>query len=252
MAFKKFSKKPKAFKRKRVVKPSKSLVKVIQSVVHRDAETKSAYHQQNLVAFDNDIDAVDIYRIVPNIIQGVDDNQRIGSKVKSMVLTVKGHLILSALLAPGYTKVAVRLMILQPKQCQNYTTITGTTFGTGWTNTLMEKGGVSVAFTGSISDLYANVDKDSSTVYYDKIHYISTPQLLTATGVADTRQTISFFTMNLKLNKSLVYNDSLDGVQPQNCSPVLLAGYTYLDGTAAGALANVSIAYNSYLTYQDS
>ena len=249
----KYSKKStKRVYKKRSVKPSKALVKTIQKVIHRDAETKTAYHQQNLTFFDNDIDAVDILRILPNIIQGVDDNQRIGSKIKAMALSIRGHMLLQNIIAPGYTKVAVRLMVLQPKQCQNYTTITGTAFGTGWTSTLLEKGGVSVAYTGSISDLYANIDTDSSSVYYDKVHYISQPQVITNVGVTDTRQTVSFFNIKVKLNKSLLFNDSLDGVQPQNCSPVLLMGYTYLDGTLPGAVTNVAIAFDSYVTYQDS
>ena len=75
---------PKYFRKKRtykkkVRKPSKALVKTIQKVVHGDEETKQAYHQQNLLPFDGTpVTANDLLRILPNISNGINDNERIG------------------------------------------------------------------------------------------------------------------------------------------------------------------------------
>ena len=248
----KFIKKRRVTKKKRIVKPSKGMIKAIQSIVHKDAETKHGYHNHALTAYNGDVNVADILRVFPNIVVGSDDNQRIGSKIKATMLRIKGHMILTASLAPGFCKVAVRLMLVQPRATLNYNTLVGTTVGATWLSGLLEKGATSVGYSGSISDLYANIDKDTTQIYYDKIHYISQPQLLTVTGVLDTRQTVSFFNINLKINKNILYNDTIDSTQPQNCNPVLLMGYTYLDGTAPGVNTNVSIALDSYLDYQDS
>ena len=244
--------KTKALRKKRIAKISPALKKVISKMVRDDDEVKHGYHSHALTAYNNDINVADILRVLPNIVIGADDNQRIGSKIKATGLQIKGHMILTSLLAPGFCKVAVRLMLVQPRQCLNFNTLIGTTFGATWLSGLLEKGSTSVGYSGTIGDLYANIDKDTSIVYYDKIHYISQPQLITAIGTSDTRQTVSFFNINLKINKSLVYNDTIDSTQPQNCNPVLLMGYTYLDGTLPGLNTNVSIALDSYLSYTDS
>ena len=257
MPYKYSKKRPTKRKRNYRRKPSKSLVKTIKSVVNRQVETKAAFHAQALTAFNGNINAIsDILRIIPNVTTGVEDANRIGSRVMARGVKIKGHLLLSRANSTNtnYTRVAVRLMVVQPKQCQSWTTITGTSFGTGWIGSLLQKGATSVPFDGQISDLYCSIDPDMSVVYYDKIHYLSVPQLFsTAAGIAtqDLSQTVKFFNINLPIKKAILYNDSIDSLQPQNCAPVVLMGYTYLDGAAADAAANVSIAFDSIFSFKD-
>jgi len=244
------------FKKKAMRKPSKALVKTIQKVVHGDQEVKQSFHQQNILAFDGTpVTANDLLRILPNITNGIQDNERIGSKIKAVSLKVKGHLIMRSTVGGNfsYCKIAVRLMVVAPRQCGSYTTLVGTTLGTAYATTLLQKGSGATGYNGTISDLYADIDRDSSIIYYDKIHYLTLDQLQTASGSQDVRQTVKFFNMNIPIkNRVLQYNDTLDSVQPQNCSPVIICGYTYLDGGAADAVTNVSIAYDAMLNFTDS
>ena len=257
MAFKKFSKKPKAFK-KRVVKPSRALVKTIQQVIHRDVESKQSYHSQALTSYNPDINGGDIMRVIPNIGQGVDDNQRVGSQITAQSWSIKGHMILSTSnINLTNVRVAVRLIIAQPKMVSNWNA-----FGTVAVNYaagLLKKGNVAVPFSGTIADLYAPIDRDSSIVYYDKIHYLSLPLLLnpsvTTTLVAsDIRQTVKFFNFTKTIKKVLRFNDAIDGLQSQNFNPVLMMGYTTLDSVPTApnlTLTQVAIAFDSFINYED-
>jgi len=253
MAFKKFTKKPRVYKKK-ASKPSKSLTKAIQSVVRKDVENKEAYHGQSLLAMSPDIAfSTDILRILPNIPNGVDSNNRIGVKVRALTLKVKGHMVLSTLNNTlANSRIAVRMIIVQPKLSSYFDVVSGATFGNPWLAALLQKGGASVPYTGTISDLYAPIDKDNSIVMYDKIFYLSVPINLAQPSSSVVATTIKFFTFTKKLNKVLQYVDALNSLQPQNCSPVLLFGYTALDGTAPNvAQTQVSIAYDSTLSYED-
>ena len=43
---------------------------------------------------------------------------------------------------------------------------------------IVKKGGTQTAFTGVVSDLYAPINNDAITTYYDKLIYIQNPILL--------------------------------------------------------------------------
>lgn len=249
----KYTKKPKG--RKRVSrKPSVALVKTIQAVVKRDVEIKEAYHAQALVSQNPDILLnSDLLRLIPNIGPGVDSNNRIGVKLKAMTLTIRGHMILSTIAANNATsRVAVRLMILQPKLSSTYSVINNPTIAANYCLNLIQKGGASVPFYGALSDLYAPVDKQNSSVLYDKTFYLNVPIMVTNVGQYDFDKTVKFFTIKKKLNKIFNYVDGLDPLQPQNSYPVMVLGYSTLDGTApVPAQTAVSICYDTTLTYQD-
>lgn len=237
------------------MKASKSLVKTIQKVINKDVETKESYHSQALIPQSPDIQFnTDMIRILPNIVAGVDSNQRIGSKLRAQTLLVKGHLLMSTTNTTNlaYTRIAVRLMIVQPKFSSFFDTVNSAAFGNPYLGTLLQKGSTSVPFQGTIADLYAPIDKDSSIVLYDKIHYMSVPLIMSSVGQNDLRQSVKFFTFRKKLNKVLKYVDALSATQPQNCSPIMLVGYTTLEGSPPNlALTQISVAYDATLTYED-
>lgn len=242
------------YRKKVSKKPSKALVKTIQKVVSSNEEIKSSYHQHSSTFDGSPTLATDIIRFLPNNTVGINDNERIGSKIKIKSLTAKGHLILKSNVGGNWSfcKVGVRLMVLQPKQCSNYSTLTGTSLGGNWLGTLLQKGSGTVGYTGTISDLYAKIDTDSSIVYYDKIHYLSLEQINTAVGAQGVRETVKFFKINIPVRKSLVYNDNLDALQPQNFNPVMVCGYSYLDGNSPTVDQNVSCYFDTYLDFTDS
>lgn len=266
---------PKIFKKKRIfrkkktvarkaLKPSKAFKKAVQSIIHKDAETKEAYHAFDLTAFNSGITtAADICRVIPNIQQGVDDNSRIGAELRVQKLSVKGHMILSTNnQSLANTRIGVRMIMCCPKAADTFTNVINT--ATTWLTGLLKKGGTSVAFTGLISDLYAPIDRDNVTVYYDKVFYLSLPYLNTVTSGGNTnlgsqvvsqelRQTVRFFTIYKKMvNRKLRYVDSIDVNQPQNFSPVIVLGYTHLDGSAPDVVSTqVSMAFDTRMDFED-
>lgn len=265
MAYKKKARPARRPRRGRAVKPSKSFVKKVQSIVHKDVETKQAYNNQYLQiqSYNSAINSSgDCAILVPNIASGTSDNARIGDQIRAQKLKITGHLITRFTGSSGTTyyqncRIGVRMFIVQPKSFQSQSSITGN--ATTWQATLLKKGGTTSGFTGLISDLYAPVNTDAITCYYDKVFYVQNPysnavfgstmsNLLMPTG------TCKFFSKTIKLrNKVLKYDASIDsGLTPVAYNPVLIMGYAYLDGSSADTVTtNLAMSYVSVLDYED-
>jgi len=245
----------KARRKSAPVKPSKALTKAVQSIIHRDQETKCAYHQQNLIAYNNAIDTTtDIRYILPAVGLGVDSNERIGEEIRAQKLRVQGHMILAAQGAVNYCRVAVRLLIAQPRAYNDQVSITNNY--TIWMPAMLKKGGANAAMDGSISSLYAPVNKETMICWHDELIFLTIPQMVTAVGQQDLAQTTKFFDFNINLrNRKLKYTTAFNSdLYPINgYTPMILLGYAFLDGTppASGA-QSVSMAYTSTLYYEDS
>lgn len=266
MAWKNFKKGPvKAGKGKRAkkAKPSKALVKTIKSIIHKQTETKQAAATQytEIQNYNSGITASgDNNFIVPNISQNVFDNGRIGDQIRAQKLSIKGHFMTRFTAGAGTTyynncRVGVRVMIVMPKAYPAQGAING--YATTWMASLLKKGGTTVSFTGLISDLYAPINTDCVTKYYDKIFYVQNP-LSGSTPATNNLfmpdQTCKFFskTINLK-NKLLKYDADIDsGLTPVNFNPTLLIGYAYLDGSSPDAITTqISMSWFSTLDYED-
>ena len=255
MAFKK-SFKPRAKRVKRVSKPrTKNLVKLIQKVIHKDVETKIQSVNQALTAYNSGINVgADATKLIPTIVQGTDDGQRVGDTILGQHLNCRGHMILDL---PGNNattncRIAVRMMVVQPKRYQNDSDCT--TYYANWMPYLLQNGANSQAFTGIIQDLYLPINTNAITKYYDKITYLSVPinQVSSAIGIdtADVRRTVKFFNINVPCKKVLKYQDGNN--TPINYSPMLIMGYVHLDGSAPDTVsAVVSMAYTTVIKYED-
>ena len=120
---------------------------------------------------------------------------------------------------------------------------------------LLQNGANSQAFTGLIQDLYLPINRNAITVYSDKVHYVSVPFLGVATAIGqytlDAYRTTRFFRMNIKCkNKKLTYQDGNN--TPLNFAPMIIMGYSHLDGSAPDTVsAVVSLAYSSVFLYED-
>nr|WAE42939.1 MAG: capsid protein [Cressdnaviricota sp.] len=249
------------FKRKRATrkraprKASKNLVKLIQKQIHKDLEDKSRNVQLALTAYNSGITvAADATKVIPSISQGTDNGERIGDKVRGKSLVIRGHLLLSAPTISNQSncRIGVRLMVVQPKRYSNDTDVT--TYYNNWMPYLLDNGTTSNGFNGDIKDLYTPINRDAITVYYDKLHYLSSTNIvvLSSVGVAneDLRYTTKLFNIKIPCKKVLTY---LDGNEtPQNFAPMVILGYAKLDGSSADTLsANVSMAYTSCFKYED-
>ena len=83
------------------------------------------------------------------------------------------------------------MMIVSPKHYTAYSAILANS--TQWLNTLLKKGGTQTAFTGVVSDLYAPINNDAITTYYDKLIYIQILYIATNIGeVGDLKRLVNF------------------------------------------------------------
>lgn len=245
--------------RKAVPKPSSTMVKQVEKIIHKNAENFTAYTALPLTACNSAISvANDIFPVVPQITQGIQDNNRRGDEFRGQKLRIKGHIILSQGLSttPSNCRLAVRLLMVQPKAYNNFDAISAN-YGT-WMPALLRKGGTNVGYTGIVSDIYADINRENVTVHYDKTFYMTLPYFAVSTsvgiGVQDLQKSTRFFSITKKLNNKLLKLDSAynSGTTPVNFSPVILLGYTHLDGSTPDSIeTQVSIAFDSYLEYED-
>lgn len=275
MPFKKNVSKKTNFKRKAKVgfkKPSKALTKAVESIIHKQAETKESYTTSgnSLVLFNSPINfSTDVQEIFPSVNVGDGDNARTGDQIRAQSLTIKGFLnmgILSDVNNVNNRRIAIRLMVIQPRRYTNYPDIKANI--TSWSPTLLKKGGGTVGYTGVLTDMYAPINSDAIIKYFDKTYIMSQSYLYQRfdsysggttvnTNIAaatDVYRTIKPFTINLKLrNKLLRYDDSISsGLLPTNYCPCMLIGYTHLDGSSADQTnTQVGLMFESFLKYED-
>jgi len=254
----KVSRKPRARRAKR-----QTFAKKVLQVIHRQAENKMAYSTTGdaILKFPGSTitgAGLNIFSPLPAISRGTNEGDRIGNTIKPLNLNVKGYLFYKPAAATGnYSayqgRVCVRMLVLQPKQFSTNTYASSTT----WFSQVLQKQNVSAALTGKLSDTFAPVNKDVFKVWYDKKFYMSTTEIGQATAVGyymiENKDATKFFNFNIKLPKTLTYDDNNSGgTQPINSSPQILLSYCYMDGTAANSTQECGIMYDSTLTYEDS
>lgn len=245
---------------KKCSKPDKCFIKKVQSIIHKDVETKQAFYNFPLTAFNSGINSIgDACQVLPSVVNGTAQNERIGDQLRTMSLTIKGHAIASTSLlslTSSNSRIGIRLMVVQPKYLlnSNYAAVNFS----GWMSNLLRKGGTATAFTGTISDLYAPINTECVTSMYDKVIYITTPTLFNTAATtnlvaADVTNACKFFSINIKCkNKLLKYESGVDGLVPLNYAPILIMGYVHLDGASPDVLTTqVSLAYDVVMDYED-
>lgn len=249
----------------RKAKPSRAFTKAVQKIINKNAEDKIAFTTSgnSLISFNSAISATgDVMQIMPNISYGNFEGNRVGDEIRAKKFQVKGYLNLAVdtTLSSSNKRIAVRLLVVQPKRYGTYADIAGN--AGVWMPTLLKKGNTQTGFTGVISDLWAPINTDEITKYYDRVIYMSQDNIFQNTGsTAPTQQiaqniqnTIKFFTVNLPTrNRKLLYDNSSDaGLQPTNFQPVLVLGYVHLDGSSPDSVeTQVGLQYDATLHYQD-
>jgi len=231
--------------------------KKVLSVIRAQAETKQAFHAVQAVSYNSGINAIgDATRIVPSIGQGTGDFQRIGDQLKALSLTVKGAIVYNPSVGQYGTyansRLGVRMMIVQPRQFNNLDDVQAN--AGAWLTFLLKKGGTTTAFTGILSDLWAPINSDGIIKYYDKVFYMDAPYQQTAVGSTTMGKSTRLFKHTMKLrNKTLKYDSSISGgLNATNYAPVLLLGYTHMDGSAPDvATTAIQLSYDTVFNYED-
>ena len=249
---------------KRTTKRNSSLVKMVQKIIRKDAETKQAFTNQvsQIQNYNSGINSsADVGLLMPAITLGTADNARIGDQIRGQSLTIKGHFISRFANAAGSTyfnscRIGVRMFIVSPKSFPSQGQAVGN--AATWLNILLRKGGLSTGFTGLISDLYAPVNTDAITCYYDKTFYVQNPYSNSLVASDSTNLmpvgTTKFFTKVIKLKNSLIkYDSAIDsGTTPVSGNKFILLGYSYLDGTSADSVTTqIGMSFTSCLRYED-
>jgi len=225
---------------------------MVQKIIHKNAETKQAFATLPPTYFNSGISVVgDMLQLLPNINYSTADNGRIGDQIRGQSLVVKGALQISgASSSYSNSRVAVRVFIVQPKNLGDLTNIT---FSNTWLSNLLKKGGVTTAFTGIMSDLWAPVNVDAITKFYDKVFYLDSAYVSVA-GTATTGNSVKFFTIPLSMkNKLLRYDSNLgSALTPVNYNPIMLVGYVHMDGSSPDTVTTaVSCQFDSIFNYED-
>lgn len=251
--------------RKAVRKARKTnFVKAVKAVINSQSEDKIAYHSSgsSLVMFNSGIDSTgDMLQLIPNIVKGTDVNERIGDSLTAKSLNVRGYLKLNTNDIIDGTKlpsVVARVMIVSLKYRKSYTdSLYAYPLGG-----LLKKGGTTTSFSGLISDLNAPINRDLFTVHHDRKFYLNqsfmaTPQGTTfaSTIVAtDIKNTVKFFNFNIKCKGKKLRYDSYIGndIQPTNFNPIMLIGYSYLDGSTPDSVStNLGVQYQADFSFED-
>jgi len=244
-------------KRAKRAKPSGAFRKKVLAVMRGQVETKQAFHAVGPTSYNSGINAIgDATKILPSVSQGTNDSQRIGDQLTGLKLTVKGAIVYNPSTGQYGTyansRLGVRMMIVQPRQYSNIDDVQSN--AAAWLSLLLKKGSSSSAFTGTLSDLWAPINSDYIIKYYDKVFYMDAPYQATAVGSTVMGNSTRIFKHTLKLrNKVLKYDSSVSsGSQPVNYAPVLLIGYTHMDGSGADTLTTaIQLSYDTIFNYED-
>jgi len=242
-------------RRKRVTKPSKKFVKQVQSIISKNVEDKSSYLEAGAVSYNSVITtSSDIRFIVPDVSQGVQEGNRVGDQIRAKKLVLNGLINMNLTFggSTNATRLGVRVFIVQPKLYMDRASITAN--ANSWLPFLLRKGNSATAFNGTVGDLYAPVNSEIITTYYDKIHYMSIPYMLTQAGQQETAFSYRHFRKEFKLKgKKLLYDSNYAaGQQPSNYSPVIIIGYAHLDGSTADTVnTQISLSYSTLMDFED-
>lgn len=237
---------------------------IVQTEMKKDIEDKEAYSASNATFFNSGIDSsADMIRVFPNISKGTSENNRIGNEIMGKSLHIKGFVRLLPQPTSGsvnvgkWSNVGVRLMILSLKPAQNYDSAI---LNAGLLNNLLKKGGTTVAFTGAISDLFADINSDVFTKHYNKVYFMNQSYILQPSGAGnqsavavDVSKCVKFFNIKLDVKKKLKYDDGTSSSQlPTNYGPFLVCGYSYMDGSSPDVLnTQVQVSWDVIFKYED-
>lgn len=247
-----------AYKRKPVGKPTRSFVKQVQKIIHKEVETKVAIFNSNVTAFNQQMSfTADALRLLPDIQQTSGQAGRVGNLIKVQSLNIRGVLTFAlGQTNAAYTRIGVRMMIVRPKAFKDWNSaaaVFGNVSGIGSYTRLLE--GSNSGFTGSLSDFNCPPNTDAFSVIVDKRFYMSQSQAASTAGghSVDVTNTTKFINMKIPYisGRNLHYDDN--STQPLDYPYFLLLGYTKLDGTAQDlpAVSNLTFQYNTTCRYED-
>jgi len=211
---------------------TKVMRKIAKQVVNGHAETKFATRVvENNIVHNSAISSGDFTDILPRIVQGADDYNRVGDTIRPTKLVIRGLVSMDRTYATDNKVVLVRIVVLSSKATKNLTATTSL-FGT-YSGELLHPnldGGPQVkSFAGDQNDLHYPINTDLFIVHYDKVHRIA---MVAADGGSLEENPAGYFrwSKTIKLPAKLTYDVGAN--TPNNFCPFYGIGYAYADGTS--------------------
>lgn len=241
--------------------PKKALKKTIRQVIARTAEVKQVdlYVYSDSLTFytggsylPNNCFPLSPYTSYLNLSQGVSQGQRVGNKVRTVSLIMKGSLnalAYDAIYNPKPQPVIVKMWVYYAKASP--TTLTPPAFD--W----FQLGGTSAPMTGYLTDLWAPINTDQYTVLKTKIFKIGN-SIASGTGNQPGAQSYAnndyklnaLFSFNLtKLCPKIVrYNDNT--TQPSSRILLMAIQCVQADGSLPASAAQTPVNLSYMMTYR--
>lgn len=241
-------------------KRGSALRNLVKKVLRREEETK--YVGQNVVdaAFTFNISSpAECYRLLPDVTVGTAGHQRVGDKIRPKYLIVRGHVQwdysqYGNILPPT----TVRLLMLTQKNIKTSSDIASRV---DVAHLLKDNIATDVAraYTGTMYDNLAPINRDLFTVLMDKKIKLKMKQFLSGTapttstqltGIDGTQSTVAFY-KKIKCPATFCFDDG-NGNQPNNFAPFVCLGAVADDNSGAFTLgAPIRLTCQSVLYFTD-
>ncbi len=262
-------------KRQNTKRFEQSVKEIVRMEIADEIEDKNAITQYNNVLLKAPIPSGvvlngqgNFFKLMPEIFQsttggaGSAYNERIGNEICLREVDVQGFInsrqdIVNLVSNPENVKLAVRVMILKAKEINDQELL----FDNMPTDTLLRFGEQTTGFGGPISyqgqplDSFRDINRDTFSVRYDKVHYLNGPTFFPGTTNPDVTQipsTLKIFRKKLTFGKKglkLKYSASTD-TQPNNFPYFMVIGYSSMSSNAVPSnnLAAVTMSISSKYT----
>ena len=245
----------------------KALSRAVAIEVAKGRENKYAAWVQrptNIPAIIGLTQIVNVMRVIPNIPQGLGEYaQRVGNQITPKSLIIQGWCTLDMTNEDrDYDRVAVKIFCGFPKQFPLYDNATAAISASplaNWSYSIMDTGVGPGPYDGTLNAFQAPVNRDIFTVKSQRSFTLMRPRIYDAiTATTDfarsTSGSFKFFKMKIAVPHSMRYGVGTDQ-QPSNFAPMVMAGYTLLNGATPAPPATgpqqVTISYTARLSYED-
>lgn len=263
-------------RRKKATKLTKNLKlnKPVAKLVDRKIDSKiqtlhAAYHQRrfqfsNLIA-DNPITR--LHEVIPNVVQGVERDDRSSSTIRLLTCNIKGRIDIPADDNPYFgppplpqpnedrAQIYVRLMCMSAKAAVPIEELTDN-WATFYNDRFFKNEATPFSPTGQYLDMLSVINRDVFTVHYDKVYKMDRnlgyyPDLTSTSGAAPQKPVSKEFNINVKCKNKLLRYSVPGAAQSQNFRPFVCCLFCYGNAAAPSTVEVPFIEYLSKITYKD-
>jgi len=246
----------------------KQVKKIVEKEYHKRTENKTAILYRDPIQIKpviGTIQSENVIRCFPRVQRGTGSDNRVGDKIQPLYCEVKGYVTLDLNdQNQDYDKIMVRLIMGFDKRfplADEALANIGDNPSDNWTHRIMDNGNQMREYDGTLRALQSPVNRKEFTVKGQRYMRLTRPRFYDAPLVGNdafrySGNAVKFFKMKLKCPKSISYHDEHDTTHSTTFQPVLLAGYTLLNGATppspdAVAPKPVSISFTTRLIYED-